>query len=76
MATYRYAAAAPHSIHRETKNMLTFIRQSANKTLPGFEYFHHFGTGYQGLIFTSHEAARKFSLREGCGYSGPLLNKS
>jgi hypothetical protein len=44
-------------------------------TNSGFEYFHHFGTGYQELIFSSHEAARKLSLREGCGYSGPLLNK-
>ena len=55
-------------------NTLTYHRVSKNKDQPGFEYIHHFGTGYQELIFTTHTAARKFSLSENCAYSGPLIN--
>jgi hypothetical protein len=50
---------------------LTYVRGSRNPAQPGFEYFHHFGTGHQELIFTTHEKAAAFADRNGCQYTGP-----
>jgi hypothetical protein len=46
----------------DKKQSLTFIKNGKmndGKT-PGVIYVHHFGTGYQELVFPSHEMANKF----------------
>ena len=37
----------------------------------GYMYLHHFGTGWQHLIFYNHASAQKFAEREGARFTGP-----
>lgn len=48
------------------KSTLTYIKPAtkANDGINGFIYLHNFGTGYQQLIFTTHEEATLFLLKQ------------
>lgn len=47
------------------KEQLAFKRIATEKKdgKNGFLYFHHFGTGWQELIFDSHEAAKEYATK-------------
>jgi len=52
--------------------MTLTYRQRARKgithTDDGVVYIHHFGTGWQELVFPDHEAAQRFAEVNGCEY--------
>ena len=54
---------------------LDYIRADNNRPKPwprtGFVYLHHFGTGHQELVFTTHQDAAKFAEREECKLTQP-----
>jgi hypothetical protein len=41
-------------------------RKGIDHVEAGFIYRHHFGTGWQQLVFSSHEAAARFAEHNGC----------
>jgi hypothetical protein len=41
-------------------------RKGVDHVSNGFLYVHFFGTGYQELVFDSHEAAARFASANGC----------
>jgi hypothetical protein len=49
------------------KETLTFLRvaRKATDSYDGYLYLHHFGTGYQLLVFPTHEAADKMRAKFG-----------
>ena len=57
----------------KTGSVLTYQRAArrAKDGHDGVLYLHHFGTGWQHLIFSNHDAARDFALKEGARFAGP-----
>jgi hypothetical protein len=52
---------------------LTFkkrVRKNIDHTDDGVMYLHHFGTGWQELVFPDHMAAKQFAEEAGCEYKG------
>lgn len=49
---------------------LTYRRKASKYSdgSDGYLYAHHFGTGFQELVFGSHEQARRFAASENCEY--------
>lgn len=50
-------------------NTLTYVKRAtknANGLQDGYVYMHHFGTGWQELVFSTHENANKFAAANDC----------
>ena len=43
-------------------------RKGVNHTDDGVVYLHHFGTGFQELVFPDHAAAASFAKTSGCEF--------
>ncbi len=41
-------------------------RKGVDHTTDGVVYVHHFGTGFQELVFTDHASAARFAAANGC----------
>lgn len=53
---------------------LTYLRparKQINHVNDGVLYLHHFGTGFQELVFNNHAAARQFADANACAFKGP-----
>ena len=56
-----------------TKHTLIYrrkVRKNVDHINDGLLYLHHFGTGWQELVFGTHEAARRFADNNDCEYKG------
>ena len=48
---------------------LTYIKElKGSKREYGLLYIHHFGTGWQELVFQSHQQAEQFALAANCAF--------
>ena len=49
------------------KKSFTYVRVAHKEkdNADGFIYLHHFGTGWEELIFPTHEAAATFKTKQG-----------
>lgn len=47
------------------------VRKNVDHVTDGVLYVHHFGTGFQELVFASHDAAWKHAQASSCEYRGP-----
>jgi hypothetical protein len=51
--------------------------RKVNDGYDGFLYLEHFGTGYQELVFSSHEAAQKYAASQvDCKYINVQVDSS
>jgi len=57
-----------------TKGFVTYLRRAtaAKDVQPGLVYRHMWQTGWQDLIFPTHEAAALFAKRNDCALTAPL----
>ena len=56
---------------RRTLSYVRKVRKKIDHLADGVLYMHHFGTGFQELVFANHDAARKHAQASLCEYKGP-----